>query len=206
MPLPVTAAAALAGRLLLAAIFLHEAWSKLTGYSAALAYMQAFGVPGQLLPLAIAVELGCGVLILCGYHTRAAALLLAGFCLVTAVLFHTKFGDRNQLLHFEKDLAIAGGLLVLFAHGGGAWALDALRSAPAIRFALDGLGGDLADVLIVTIDEVAALTELRFDLSRCGTLGWQCLALYGQGEGIAVDVSKARENAAPDRRLLSEQD
>ena len=50
MPLPVTAAAALAGRLLLAAIFLHEAWSKLTGYSAALAYMQAFGVPGQLLP------------------------------------------------------------------------------------------------------------------------------------------------------------
>jgi len=129
MPLPVTAAAALAGRLLLAAIFLHEAWSKLTGYSAALAYMQAFGVPGQLLPLAIAVELGCGVLILCGYHTRAAALLLAGFCLVTAVLFHTKFGDRNQLLHFEKDLAIAGGLLVLFAHGGGAWALDALRAS-----------------------------------------------------------------------------
>jgi putative oxidoreductase len=64
MWLPVTAAAALAGRLLLAAIFLHEAWSKLTGYSAALAYMQAFGVPGQLLPLAIAVELGCGVLIL----------------------------------------------------------------------------------------------------------------------------------------------
>ena len=124
----VTAAAALAGRLLLAAIFLHEAWSKLAGYSAALAYMQAFGVPGQLLPLAIAVELGCGLLILCGYHTRAAALILAGFCLATAVLFHGKFGDRNQLLHFEKDLAIAGGLLVLFAHGAGAWAIDALRS------------------------------------------------------------------------------
>ena len=91
----VTAAAALAGRLLLAAIFLHEAWSKLAGYSAALAYMQAYGVPGQLLPLAIAVELGCGLLILCGYHTRAAALLLAGFCLATAVLFHGKFGDRQ---------------------------------------------------------------------------------------------------------------
>jgi len=127
MALPVMTAAALAGRLLLAAIFLHEAWSKLTGYSATLASMQAFDVPRQLLPLAIAVQKGSGVLILCGYHTRAAALLLAGFCLVTAVLFHTKFGDRNQLLHFEKDLAIAGGLLVLFAHGGGAWALDALR-------------------------------------------------------------------------------
>jgi putative oxidoreductase len=89
--------------------------------------------PGSCWPLAIAVELGCGVLILCGYHTRAAALLLAGFCLVTAVLFHTKFGDRNQLLHFEKDLAIAGGLLVLFAHGGGARALDALRSSRRTR-------------------------------------------------------------------------
>ena len=88
--------------------------------------MQAFGVPGQLLPFAIAVELGCGVLIVGGYHTRAAALLLAGFCLATAVLFHRKLGDRNQLLHFEKDMAIAGGLLVLFAHGAGAWALDAL--------------------------------------------------------------------------------
>ena len=72
----VTAAAALAGRLLLAAIFLHEAWSKFAGYPAALTYMQAYGVPGQLLPLAIAVELGCGLLILFGYHTRAAALLL----------------------------------------------------------------------------------------------------------------------------------
>jgi putative oxidoreductase len=127
MQSPVPAAAALAGRLLLAALFLHEAFSKLAAYSAALAYMQAFGVPGELLPLAIALELGCGLLILCGYRTRAAALLLAAFCIATAVLFHTRFGDRNQLLHFEKDLAVAGGLLVLFAHGGGAWALDALR-------------------------------------------------------------------------------
>src|SRR6266446_776233 len=100
---PVTAAAALAGRLLLAALFLHEAFGKLAAYSAALGYMRAFGVPGELLPLA------------------------------TAVLFHTKFGDRNQLLHFEKDLAIAGGLLVLFAHGGGAWALDALRTPRIAR-------------------------------------------------------------------------
>jgi putative oxidoreductase len=123
-------AAALVGRALLAAIFLHEAVSKLTAYSAALVYMRAFGVPGELLPFAIAVELGCGVLILCGYQTRAAALVLAAFCLATAVLFHRNLGDRNQLLHFEKDLAIAGGLLVLFAHGAGAWALDALRSAP----------------------------------------------------------------------------
>jgi putative oxidoreductase len=123
----VTEAAALAGRLLLSALFLHEAWSKLAAYAAALAYMQAFGVPGPLLPLAIVAELGCGLLILVGYQTRAAALVLAAFCVATAVLFHAKLGVRNELLHFEKDLAIAGGLLVLFAHGGGAWAIDAVR-------------------------------------------------------------------------------
>jgi putative oxidoreductase len=127
MWLPVQEAAALLGRLLIAALFLHEAWSKLTAYSVAVDYAQAFGVPGVLIPAAIALETGCAVLILLGYYTRPAALLLAAFCMATAVLFHTRFGSRNELLHFEKDLAIAGGLLVLFARGAGAWALDALH-------------------------------------------------------------------------------
>ena len=121
-------AAAFLGRLLLAAIFLHEAWAKLTGYTMTVAYMEAFGVPGALLPLAIAFELGCSLLVVTGYQTRIAALALAGFCVATALLFHTRLGDRNQLLHFEKDLAIAGGFLVLAARGAGAFALDALRT------------------------------------------------------------------------------
>jgi putative oxidoreductase len=125
----ISAAAALLGRLLLAAIFLHEGFRKLIGYAAAVAYMRAYGVPGELLPLVIAVELGCGFLLLVGYHTRVAALVLAGFCIAAAVLFHAKLSDRNQLLHFEKDLAIAGGLLVLFAQEKTGWALDALRKA-----------------------------------------------------------------------------
>ncbi len=120
-------AATLLGRFLLAAIFIHEAWTKLNGYAAAVAYTQAFGLPTLLLPAAIAVELTCGVLILVGFQTRAAALILAGFCAATAVLFHANFSNRNELLHFEKDFAIAGGLIVLFARGAGAWALDALR-------------------------------------------------------------------------------
>ena len=127
----VAAGAALLGRVLLAAIFLHEAWAKLAGYPAALAYMAAYGVPGALLPLAIAVELGCGLLVLVGLWTRAAALMLAGFCIAAAVLFHSKLGDRNQLLHFEKDFAIAGGLLMLALHGAGAWSLDAWRKRKA---------------------------------------------------------------------------
>src|SRR5262249_47080592 len=99
--------ALLAGRLLLAAIFLHEGISKLGNYAASAAYTRAFGVPEQLLPVAIAIELGCGLLIALGLYTRAAALLLAGFCLLTAAVFHTKFAERNQLLHFEKNLAMA---------------------------------------------------------------------------------------------------
>ena len=121
------AGVALLGRVLLAAIFLHEAWGEANGYPAALAYMAAYGVPGELLPLAIAVELGCGLLVLFGLWTRAAALLLAGFCIAAAVLFHTKLGDRNQLLHFEKDLAIAGGFLMLALYGAGPWSIDAWR-------------------------------------------------------------------------------
>jgi putative oxidoreductase len=124
----VTSAAELAGRTLLALLFVAEALSKLSAYGAAARYMTAFGVPGQLLPLVIAVELGGGLLILVGWHTRIAAVALAGFCAAAAVLFHTTFADHNQLLHFEKDLALAGAFLILAARGAGAFSLDALQA------------------------------------------------------------------------------
>jgi putative oxidoreductase len=122
-------AAALLGRLLLSALFLHEAHAKLTGYAGALAYMETFGIPGALLPLAIGVELAGSVMVLAGFQTRIAALMLAGFCVATALLFHAKFAVRNELLHFEKDLAIAGGFLLLAAFGAGAWSIDAWMEA-----------------------------------------------------------------------------
>jgi putative oxidoreductase len=116
----------LVGRLLLATIFLHEGAAKLGDFAAAAAYARAFGVPETLLPLAIAVELGCGLLIALGLYARAAALMLAGFCVATAVLFHTKFAERNQLLHFEKNLAIAGGFLVFAMTGPGRFTIARL--------------------------------------------------------------------------------
>ena len=118
-------AAALVGRVLLAALFLLEGWSKVRGYGPAVAYMERFSVPGLLLPAAIFVELAGGILLIVGWQARCAALALAIFCIVTALLFHTNLADRNQLLHFEKDLAIAGGLLVLAAFGPGRFSLDA---------------------------------------------------------------------------------
>jgi putative oxidoreductase len=109
----------LVGRLLLPAVFLHEGIAKLGNYAGSVAFARAFGVPEKLLPVAIAVELGGGLCIALGIFTRSAALALAGFCLVTAFVFHTKFTEINQLLHFQKNLAIAGGLLVLVVAGPG---------------------------------------------------------------------------------------
>jgi len=117
-------AAALIGRLLLAALFLLEGWSKLRGYGPAAAYMERYSMPALLLPLVILVELGGGVLLAAGWQTRCAALALALFSIAAALIFHLNFTDRNQVLHFEKDLAIAGGLLALFAFGPGRYALD----------------------------------------------------------------------------------
>lgn len=109
------------GRLLIAIIFLHEGISKIMNYTAASDYAEAAGVPGALLPVAIITELACGVMILTGFYTRIAAFLLSGFCVFTALVFHTNFADGNQLLHFEKNLAMAGGLLALMVAGPGKW-------------------------------------------------------------------------------------
>ncbi len=117
-------AAALAGRILLVAVFLLEGYIKITGYAAAVAYMQKFHVPGELLPFAIFVELVGSILIVVGWLTRYAALALAAFSLVTAALFHTNFSVVNETLHFWKDVGLAGGFLLLVAFGPGAWSLD----------------------------------------------------------------------------------
>ena len=122
---PLGAAGLAIGRLLLAAVFVVEGWSKLRGYDAAAAYMNRFGVPGVLLPAVIALELGGGLMIAAGWQTRLVAAALAVFCILAAILFHGNLADRNQFLHFEKNLAIAGGLLTLVVAGAGRWSLDA---------------------------------------------------------------------------------
>ena len=117
------AGALLLGRLLLASLFILEGWSKMKGYAGAQGYMEKFGVPGQLLPLVIVAEFAGGLCIAFGWQAKCAALALAGFSIAAALVFHNTFGVRNELLHFEKDLAIAGGLLVLFVFGPGPWSL-----------------------------------------------------------------------------------
>lgn len=119
----------LAGRLMLAAIFVISGIGKIGGYAGTQAYMESMGVPGVLLPLVIIVELGGGLALIAGWQARLAGFLLAGFCLLSALLFHSDFADQMQAIMFWKNVAIAGGLLLLVANGAGRWSLDARQQA-----------------------------------------------------------------------------
>ena len=115
------------GRVLMAIMFIQAGISKIFGYEGAQGYMEAAGVPGALLPLVILLEAGGGLAVLLGLFTRWSALLLAGFCVLAALLFHLHPDDQMQMISFMKNLAIAGGFLVLASSGAGAYSVDAKR-------------------------------------------------------------------------------
>jgi len=116
-----------AGRFLISLIFVTSGINKLANFAGTQGYMESAGVPGALLPLVIAVELLGGIAVILGWHTRLAAFLLAGFSLSSAVLFHADFGDQMQMIMFMKNLALAGGFLMIVALGAGAYSLDNRR-------------------------------------------------------------------------------
>ena len=121
---PIEKFAAPIGRLFIALIFIMSGLNKMGSYSGVAGWMEAMGVPGALLPLVIALEVLGGLAVIIGWQTRYAALLLSGFCLLSALVFHTNFADQNEMMHFMKNLALSGGFLFLVAHGGGTYALD----------------------------------------------------------------------------------
>jgi len=113
-----------AGRVFLATIFFMSGLSKISGYAGTQGYMEAMGVPGMLLPLVIALEVIGGLAIILGWKTKFVAIALAGFSVVSAILFHSDFSDQMQMGMFMKNVAIAGGFLMLVAQGPGAYAID----------------------------------------------------------------------------------
>ena len=119
----------LLGRVLLSALFLIAGLGKIGGYAATQGYMEAMGVPGALLPLVIALEVGGALAIVVGWRTRLTAFLLAGFSIVSALVFHNALGDQVQFVMLMKNFAIAGAFLLLVARGAGDWSLDARRAA-----------------------------------------------------------------------------
>ena len=118
----------LLGRIGLSLLFIISGWGKISGYAGTQQYMEAMGVPGALLPLVILLELGGGLAIAAGLFSRWVALALAGFSVVTALVFHANFGDTMQAINFWKNIGMAGGFLLLAAQGAGAFCIDALIS------------------------------------------------------------------------------
>lgn len=127
---------ALIGRLLLALVFLPAGIGKISGFAGTAGYIASKGLPLPELgaAIAIAVEVAGGLALIAGFGTRWAALALAFFTLVATYFFHNFWTlplDQQmvQQLMFYKNIGIVGGLLVLAAHGAGAWSLDAKRQA-----------------------------------------------------------------------------
>lgn len=123
--------AAPAGRLLLALIFIIAGVQKITGYSGTQGYMEMMGVPGGLLPLVILFEIGGGIALVIGWQTRLVAFLLAGFSLLSGLLFHflpslglEGMQAQAEMISFMKNVSIAGGMLMVVALGAGPLAID----------------------------------------------------------------------------------
>jgi putative oxidoreductase len=98
---------------------------KISAYEATAGYMTFVGVPSALLPLVIVTEVLGSLAVIFGWKTRMVAVLLAGFTLLTAIMFHTNFADQIQMMMFLKNVSISGALLLLAVNGAGKYSMDA---------------------------------------------------------------------------------
>ena len=119
--------ALLLSRILIGVLFLVASYNKLKGIGGTTGYFTKLGIPAPSIaaPVVAAFELAFGILLLAGFKTRFVALAIAVFVIIAALFAHTNFADGNQLNHFLKNLAIAGGCLALFVSGAGAFSMDA---------------------------------------------------------------------------------
>jgi|SoiMetStandDraft_2_1073263.scaffolds.fasta_scaffold401300_1 putative oxidoreductase len=136
----------LVARILMSGAFLVFGIGKIIHMARMQDYMEAHGVPGDLIPIAIVVQIGFGLLVVLGYQTRFAAMMLAGFCIIATSLFHTQFSATGELAHFTKDFSIAGGFLFMIAYGPGPLSLDA-RIARARASGRERLTGERQKLL-----------------------------------------------------------
>ena len=126
--------ALLVGRILASVIFIVSGYGKAMAMAGTVAYLQKVGVPmpGIAYYGTVAVELGGGVLLLLGLQTRLVALVLALFCVATALLAHMDFAVQAQQINFMKNLAMAGGYLAFVAAGAGLYSIDAMMSRRSV--------------------------------------------------------------------------
>ena len=114
----------LIGRIFISLIFLIAGFGKIFNYEETIGYMESFGVPGYLLVPAIIIEILFPLLLIIGYKTKLAAIILSLFAILLAIIFHTDFSNQMQLMSFLKNFAIAGGFLIIFVRGAGKYSID----------------------------------------------------------------------------------
>lgn len=182
-----TAIAAFAGRLLLAVLFIHSGIVKLLAPQGAGQMLDAAGLPASLaMPTGI-FELVAGLALVFGVMTRLFALLLAAFTLLAALLFHNQLTDPMQLMQAEKNLAIAGGLLALFAVSQMRWSYDSMRLRRRAEVAkLD------AESRVHEAELRAARAEGRAELAGTGPVGGQTVVTDANRDGVPEVRRKRR--------------
>ena len=114
----------LLGRIFISLVFLLSGYNKIFNYNNTVAWMEGFGIPGFLLWPAIVLEILLPIFIIIGYRTQISALILGGFCIATALLFHLDFTDQMQTVSFLKNFGLAGGFLFIATNGPKEWAID----------------------------------------------------------------------------------
>ena len=114
----------LVGRIFISLVFLLSGYNKIFNYNNTVAWMEGFGIPGFLLWPAIILEILLPILIIIGYRTQISALILAAFCVATALLFHMDFTNQMQTVSFLKNFGLAGGFLFIATNGPKEWAID----------------------------------------------------------------------------------
>ena len=112
------------GRLLLSILFLIEGLGKISMQENVIMYMEDYGVPGILFVPATALEILFPIILIVGFKTKWAASIMALFTFTVAIIFHTDFNDEMQMILFLKDIAIAGGFMIIIAFGPGKISLD----------------------------------------------------------------------------------
>ena len=112
------------GRVLLSVLFLIEGIGKISVQENVVMYMEDYGVPGILFVPATILEILFPLFLIVGYKTKWAASIMALFTFTVAIIFHTDFSEGMQMIFFLKDIAIAGGFMIIVAYGPGKISLD----------------------------------------------------------------------------------
>ena len=114
----------LIGRIFISLVFLLSGYNKVFNYDNTISWMEGFGIPGFLLWPAIVLEILLPIFIIIGYRTQISAIILAIFCLATALIFHYDFANQMQTISFLKNFGLAGGFLFIATNGPKEWAIE----------------------------------------------------------------------------------